>query len=553
MTAAAAAAPARAGGARHLAGTGALLRLALRRDRLMIPAWVLVLGLSVAGMGSSLQTLYDTAAKRAGLAASMNANASLRALYGPVFSDSVGGLVAWRMAGLGAVLAAVMSLLIVVRHTREEEETGRQELLSAAMVGRQAPLTAALLAALVANAGVAVLIAAGLAKSGQPAAGSLALGIAVGGAGMFFAALAAIAAQLTESARMAKGLTGAALGLAFALRAAGDAAGAPVGAAKGGDAPVLTWLSPVGWSQNLRAYADERWWVALLFAAATAAATAAAYALTARRDVGMSFLPARPGPARAPRSLAGPTGLAWRLQRTTLLGWTAGFALAGAAFGGIAKGAASMVGGNQQTREIFERMGGQRGLTDAFLATMTGMLGMITAIYAVGAVLRLRAEETGDRAEPVLAGAVGRVRWACGHLAIAVVGSAVVLATGGLTLGISYGASVGDIAGRTGPVLTAALSQLPAVWTLTGLAVLVLGLLPKATGAVWALVGGCLALGWVGPALDLPQWAMDLSPYGHLPRLPGGAVTAAPFLWLPALSAVFISAGLAGFRRRDIG
>ncbi|QHC20266.1 ABC transporter permease [Streptomyces sp. GS7] len=549
-----AAAPARAGGARHLAGTGALLRLALRRDRLMIPAWVLVLGLSVAGMGSSLQALYGTAAKRADLAASMNANASLRALYGPVFSDSVGGLVAWRMAGLGAVLAAVMSLLIVVRHTREEEETGRQELLSAAMVGRRAPLTAALLAALVANAGLAVLIAAGLAKSGQPAGGSLALGIAVGGAGMFFAALAAIAAQLTESARMAKGLTGAALGLAFALRAAGDAASAPGGAtAREGGAPVLTWLSPVGWSQNLRAYAGERWWVVLLFATATAVATAAAYALTARRDIGMSFLPARPGPARAPRSLGGPSGLAWRLQRTTLLGWTAGFALAGAAFGGIAKGAASMVGGNQQTRELFERMGGQRGLTDAFLATMTGLLGMIAAIYAVGAVLRMRAEETGDRAEPLLASAVGRVRWACGHLAVAVAGSAVVLATGGLALGISYGASVGDLAGRTGPVLTAALAQLPAVWTLTGLAVLVFGLLPKATGAVWALVGGCLALGWVGPALDLPQWAMDLSPYGHLPKLPGGTVTAAPFLWLPALSAVFISAGLTGLRRRDLG
>ncbi|MGW5949929.1 hypothetical protein ACWFRN_33725, partial [Streptomyces celluloflavus] len=143
MTAVAAAAPLRRGGSRPLAGTGTLLRLALRRDRLLIPAWVLALGLAVASTGSAFETLYATAAERAGLAASMNANSSLRALYGPVFSDSVGGLVAWRMAGLGAVLAAVMSLLIVVRHTREEEETGRQELLSAAVVGRRAPLTAA--------------------------------------------------------------------------------------------------------------------------------------------------------------------------------------------------------------------------------------------------------------------------------------------------------------------------------------------------------------------------------------------------------------------------
>ncbi|GFE15218.1 ABC transporter membrane-spanning protein [Streptomyces glebosus] len=546
MTAVTAALPARPARPRHLAGTGALLRLALRRDRLLIPAWVLALGLSVAGMGASFEAVYDTAAQRAGLAASMNHNGSMRALYGPVFSDSVGGLVAWRMAGFGAVLAAVMSLLLVVRHTREEEETGRQELLSAAMVGRRAPLTAALLTALLANVLLAALIAGGSVLSGRPAAGSLALGLALGGTGALFAALAAVAAQLTESARLAKGLTGAVLGLAFAVRAAGDAATAGAGS-------PLTWVSPIGWSENLRPYAGERWWILLLFLAATALAASAAYALTARRDLGMSFLPARPGPAVAPRSLSGPFGLAWRLQRTTLLGWTGGFLGAGALFGGIAKGAADLVGGNQQTREIVERMGGQQGLTEAFLATMTGLLGMVAALHAAGAVLRLRGEETGERAEPVLAGAVGRLRWAGSHLALAYGGTVVILAAGGLALGLTYGLSVDDPGGQLGPVLAAALSQVPAVWTLTGLAVLVFGLLPKATPAVWALVGGCLALGWLGPSLKLPAWAMNLSPYSHLPKLPGADATAAPFLWLLALSVLFAAVGLVGVRRRDIG
>jgi len=531
---------------RQLAGTGPLLRLALRRDRVLIPAWVLGLGLVVAGTGSSFEALYDTAARRAALAASMNGNGSMRALYGPVFGDSVGGLIAWRMAGFGAVLAAVMSLLIVVRHTREEEETGRQELLCAAMVGRRAPLTAALLTALTANAALVVVIAGALAGSGRPAAGSLALGLAIGGTGMLFAALAAIAAQLTESARLAKGLTGAVLGLAFALRAAGDTATADA-------TSPLTWISPVGWSQNLRAYAGERWWLVLLFLAAAALAGSVAYALTARRDLGMSFLPARPGPAVAPRSLSGPFGLAWRLQRTTLGGWTLGFVCAGGLFGGIAKGAADLVGGNERTREIFARMGGQQSLTDAFLATMAGLLGMVAALYAVGAVLRLHGEETGGRAEPVLAGAVSRLRWTAGHLVLAYGGSAVILAFGGLALGVSYDLSAGDPGGRTGPVLAAALAQVPAVWTLTGLAVLVFGLLPRATTAVWALVGGCLALGWAGPSLDFPRWAMDLSPYSHLPKLPGAEATAAPFLWLLALSALFTAAGLVGVRRRDLG
>lgn len=148
MTATTAGSPGRAtagqphGGARAAhpwAGTGVLLRLALRRDRLMTPLWVVLLGGSVASVARSFAALYGTAAERTALARSMNGNSSLRALYGPVFNDSVAGLTAWRMGGLGAVLAAVMSLVVVVRHTREEEETGRQELLSSAAVGRRAP------------------------------------------------------------------------------------------------------------------------------------------------------------------------------------------------------------------------------------------------------------------------------------------------------------------------------------------------------------------------------------------------------------------------------
>lgn len=262
-----------------LAGTGTLTRLALRRDRLVIPVWALVTGGLVASGVGSLEGLYGTAAERAEVAASMTANSSMRALYGPVFDDSLGGLVAWRFGTFAAVLAAVASLIVVVRHTREEEETGRQEMLSAGAVGRRAPLTAALLAALTVNAAVALIVTAGLA--GQGAAGALALGLAIGGTGMVFATTAALAAQLTESARLAKGLTGGAVGLAFVLRAAGDS-----GSADGSS--VLTWLSPIGWAENVRAFAGERWWVLLLIAAAVLVQTAAAYALTGRRDVGAS-------------------------------------------------------------------------------------------------------------------------------------------------------------------------------------------------------------------------------------------------------------------------
>lgn len=292
------------GAARQLAGTGALLRFNLRRDRVVVPTWVAVTALLVLSLPGSLRSVYSTPAERADLARQMLANSSLRATYGPVFSDSLGGLTAWRIGGYAAILAGIMSLIVVVRHTRDEEESGRQELVSSAMVGRRAPLTAALLTAFVANSALALLITAGLA--GQGSAGALALGLGIGGVGMVFATLAAIVAQFTDSGRLAKGLTGGLVGTAFVLRAAGDAT------TNDASSP-LTWLSPIGWLENLRPFASERWWVLALFAAAALVQGLAAYELAGRRDVGMSFLPARPGPAHGRLGTA--AALAWRLQR----------------------------------------------------------------------------------------------------------------------------------------------------------------------------------------------------------------------------------------------
>ncbi|MFF2160663.1 ABC transporter permease [Streptomyces sp. NPDC058175] len=524
----------RAAGARQLAGTGTLLRLALRRDRVMIPVWVAVVLMMVLSMPGSLKSVYSTAAERADIAQSMATNSSMRALYGPVFADSIGGLTAWRIGVYGGLFAAVMSLLVVVRHTRDEEESGRQELVSSAMVGRRAPLTAALLAALVADAAIALLVAGGLASQGG--AGALALGLAIAATGMVFATMAAIVAQLTESARLAKGLTSAVLGLAFVLRAAGDS-----GTADGSS--VLTWLSPLGWLENTRAFADERWWVPLLFVAGVAAQGVAAYGLAGRRDIGMSFLPSRPGPASGRLGTAG--ALAWRLQRGSVFGWSAGFLVAGIAFGGMTQGATDLVGDNRKTRDIIERMGGQSGVTDAFLATMVGMLGMVAALYIVSSVLRLSGEETSQRAEPVLAAAVGRLRWAAGHLAIAFGGAALIMVLGGLGLGIGYGKNFG-------PVLGACLTQLAAIWVIGGLAVLLFGVFPRAAVAAWAVAGIALLIGWIGPAFELPQPVMNLSPFGHLPKLPGGEMEWTPVLTLLAIAVVLVAAGLTGLRRRDL-
>ena len=82
-------------------------------------------------------------------------------MLGLVFSRSLGGLVAWRSGLNGAILIAPVALLFIIRYTRTEEEAGRRELLGSTVVGRFAPLTAALVVVFAASLIIATIISTG--------------------------------------------------------------------------------------------------------------------------------------------------------------------------------------------------------------------------------------------------------------------------------------------------------------------------------------------------------------------------------------------------------
>jgi ABC-2 type transport system permease protein len=225
-----------------------------------------------------------------------------------------------------------------------------------------------------------------------------------------------------------------------------------------------------------------------------------------------------------------------------------------AASGAAAKGIGSLLNGSVQLRNAFARLGGQAGITDAYLAAVMGLAGLAAAAYAVSAVLRLRTEETSDRAEPVLAAATGRIRWACSHLAIAVTGTAALLALGGVAAGAGYGLRTGDPGGEAARLLGAALAQLPASLVVAGVAVAAFGLLPRASvPGGWSVAAAVLLIDLFGQVLQFPGWLTGISPFAHAPKLPGGQVSAAALLWLCLIAAALCAAGLAGFRRRDVG
>jgi ABC-2 type transport system permease protein len=526
-----------------LTGTRPLVRLALRRDRVRLPVWLVVIAAIIAVTPPSFDELFPTEAARAAYAAGVTANPALLSIQGPIFGTSLGALTAGRLMTITSVLVALFNVLTVLRHTRAEEEAGRRELLGATVVGRQAGLAAAVAVVLGADAVLAVAVSGLLAGAGLPVAGAVALGLALGAVGAVFAAVAALAAQLTEGVRAASGLALGALGVAFVLRAAGDA----------GTAGWLSWLSPIGWAARVRPFAGDRWWVLGLAAAVAIALGALAAALSSRRDLAAGMLPARLGAASAPPALAGPFGLAWRLQRGPLLGWTSAFVVAGAVFGGIAKGIGSLLDSSPEVVAILRRLGGSGGLADVFLAAEFGILGLLASAYAISATLRLRSEETDGRAEAVLATATGRARFVSSHLVIALAGPAALLLGAGAAAGAVYGAAVGDVAGRVPRLVAGALAQLPAVWVLAGIALALFGVLPRAVAGAWAALVVFLLFGQFGQILRLPQWVLDLSPFTHLPRTLGADAALTPLVWMAVIAAALLGVGFAGFRRRDVG
>ena len=224
-----------------------------------------------------------------------------------------------------------------------------------------------------------------------------------------------------------------------------------------------------------------------------------------------------------------------------------------AASGAAAQGIGSLLGGSTQLRQEFTRLGGQAAITNAYLAALMLLAGLGAAGYATSAVLRLRAEETGGLAEPLLATAVGRVRWGLSHLAVAVLGSAVLLAAAGLAAGLGYGLRAGSAGSQAARMLGAAMAQLPASLVIAGVAVALVGLWPGASVAgAWTALGAVVVVDLFGQALQLSHWVLDISPFTHAPRLPGGTVSAAPLLWLCLAAFALSAVGLAALRRRDV-
>jgi ABC-2 type transport system permease protein len=532
-------------------GTMRLVRLALRRDRITLPAWIL----GMTGFLAATTAMFDSNyAKHPGLleldTRIVVENPGMRVL-GLVTGSSVGGYTLHRDALTLAVLAAVMSVLTVVRHTRQSEELGREEMLGAGVVGRYASLATAMIVAVAANLVLAVMLALGMVLVGQPTAGSLVAGASIAMVGVAFTGVAAVTSQLASTSRGAIGLASAGLAASFMLAALGNMLGTVDPAALRVTSAWPAWLSPIGWGQQMRPFADNLWWPSGLAGLAVASLFWVAVVLVGRRDVGRGMWPERRGAASASPALLSPAGLVWRLQRGALLGWAVGLLGFGLVFGALSVQIGGLEGA---ATEWYAQFGGDADLLGAYWASMMQMAGMAVSVYVVTLLLRLHHDEAQGTLEPVLATAVSRLRWLGAYAVNALVGAIVLM----LGFAVAMAITGGSVLGGTGSLLVdlvgAALVQLPAIGVLGAAVVVAIMVAPRwSAGLSWALVVASIVVGpMFGSSLGLPAWLLNLSPFTHVPNAPAAAVSATPVLALVVAGVLLATAAALALHRRDL-
>ena len=534
---------------------GSLLRQRLRRDRWQLIVWVLVIGLLAAFSAASLSKTYGTAQGRIEVLHLAIANPAILVLRGLPQGTSLAAVTFFEIYTFLALLAGLMSTFLAVRHTRAEEESGRAELVAATEAARITPTVATIAHGLIANILVALAVGLGFIANGLPVYGSFVAGAAVGGAGLAFLAVGLFTSQLMSTSRGANGLAAAVVVLAYFLRGIGDSIGTvkPDGVHMVSAWP--TWLSPIGWGEQMDAWGTDNWWPLLLDLAFAAAVIAVVFVLQSQRDTGASLLAERAGRADARPSLNGPLGLAWRLQWGTIVGWAAGGAATGALAGALASVVSSSIANDPTLASMRKALasigsGGTGSLTQIFITAIFSIVGVLAAACATQVVVRLRQEEAGGTAEVLLATPLSRVRWLLEFMLVGLFAVVIVLVAAGLASAFSA-VGAGDSSSMIGASFAAASAQLPVALVYLGVLSLVFVVVPNWSIVIaWAALGLGAFIGIFGAFVGIPDWVHQLSPFTHSPVVTG-TVDWSGGIWMFAIAILATIAAAVLIRRRD--
>ncbi|MCL2352018.1 MAG: ABC transporter permease [Firmicutes bacterium] len=524
--------------------TSRLTGFIFRRERVVSIAWIVILAFFCLVVPIAFENLYPSTADLTGLL-DMLKSPTMAMMMGPIYTTgagiNIGQLNAAMMILYSATAAAIMNIFLVVRHSRRDEERGRLEVVRSLPVGRLSNLGSVLIVALAVNLVLALVLGLGLGALGVDGItllDGLTYGFAVGVCGLFFAAAAALIAQIFASSKSAIGVSFIVLGVAFIMRAYGDVS-----------SETVSRVSPLGLVLRVQASAGDYWWPIVALFIVSAAVAAVALYLNSLRDVDQGFIAARPG--KKTGRIRTPLGLALRLERGTLIGWAIGMFAIGAAYGSVLGDLGAFLNASDIIKQMFASNAAME-LAPQFTAKILSMYAIVSAIPSLIILNKLRSEEIRGRAEQILARPVSRYRLLAAFLGIAAVTGVAMLfvvALGYYAAGYSVAPQLADLA----LTLRSSLIYIPAVLCTCALAAFLLGFFPRAQIINWIYLFVSFVVVYLGDILKMPVWLKRLTLYGNIPRIPIEDVRVWIMIVMIAAAAVLAAAGFKGFRERDLG
>ena len=554
-------------------GVFPLVKLILRRDRVKLPIWIFAIVLTAVSMPLAMHATMGSASDLADLQQHMSSGSAILSLISGTFqlingNAGLGSLTLIKAELFTAVLIAFFVGLLVIRHTRANEESGASEMILSGEVSRKAPLTAAILAAVSSLLIIVVLTALGMYFSvkgisggwgrGAPTVwnGSWLFALEMGGIGLAFTGIAAIAAQLAGTSAGANAIFGGIIGLTYISRGIGD-----VFTKNLNEMNIWSWFSPFGWGEMTRSLTFANWKYLLIFAIMCPIFMVIGYFLLSKRDLGSGILPARKGRSRASKILRSKFGLAWHEQKTIFISWLIGNLVLVAVIGGMSNEIQGIYSGSDIMKGCIASLGGSTGslIVKTMLVGMLTYVAAMTLAFAIQCFAKMRSDESSGRLEILLSTKTSRYFWLAKNVFLTLACSVLMLGLSGFVVAVSAnlsGAPEQNIAGFT----FGTMAYFPVMVLAAGIYVLLFGILPRLAGAIcWALFSVFLFLQmflslfvvW----LNLPKDFANFLPLGAFAKIASDSGTALDWqiFYVVLISGILLFlVGIIFWRQRDI-
>lgn len=532
------------GSSNLFSGTGTLTRFIFRRDRLRLLMWIISLSVFIFGLVPVFEEMimYDMDSV---VMVEMMKNPAMIAIVGPVYGENnytLGAAFSNYMLVFSVMIAAAMNIFLINRHTRNDEEKGRMEMVRSMPVGRLANISSAMIVALIANTALSILTASGLyilRGEGMSLEGCMIFGFSLGVIGMLFAAVTAIFSQISSSARTTLGLSFSILLILYIMRGIGDVR-----------ENVLSAVSPLGLILKTETFVSNYWWPIFAIKIMTMLLLLISFYLSANRDLGQGIIHPRAGRKNASSLLSSPIGLAFRILRTPIIIWAIVVFVLAIMYGSVFGDLENYIKGSPALSAIFSG-NSEFTLAEQFIGLLTAVMSMISTIPILTFMNRVVGEEKSGLSEHLLTKPISRIRNISAYFILAIVISII------YQILIAYGFwSAGSVVLENIPIFMtffkSTMLYLPAIWVMVGTSMILIGFLPRKIFIIYLYLGYSFFTVYIGQVAKLPEWTRKLTPYGYIPQYPIEEVELTKLIILIVVILASFTIGLIGYRKRDI-